>query len=241
MTNHETESHTLEQAGQPEQEVRGIVPQPETMLMEVSDVEAAKSRAASLWNISEDDLVAEVVEDTKRFFGLLGKKLKVRVTSTKPLMYLQARDFVHSLMEQCELDLNVSLDDDCRINLEGDDSAIIIGRHGETLKAYEFLTNLMFRPDQEMPKIRFDCGGYKDRREESLIRLAKVTAKEAARKGVTIRLEPMSSWERRVIHMALQDSRSVKTSSEGEEPMRKIVIVPTGRPEKRKRYRKRRY
>ncbi len=228
MTNHETE-----------QTIRGIVPQPETMLIEVPEVEAAKSRAASLWNVSADDLTTEVLEDTRRFFGLMGKKLKVRVTSTKPLMYLQARDFVRSLMKACELDLDVSLDDDCRINLEGEDSAILIGRHGETLKAYEFLTNLMFRPDQEMPKIRFDCGGYKDRREESLIRLAKATAREAAHKGVTIRLEPMSSWERRVIHMALQDSRSVKTSSEGEEPMRKIVIEPTGRPERRRRYRRR--
>jgi spoIIIJ-associated protein len=211
------------------------------MLVEAPDVETAKSRAAVLWNISGDDVRTEVVEDTKRFFGLLGKKLKVRVTSAKPLMYLQARDFVGALMEQCKLNLDVTLDDDCRINLDGEDSAIIIGRHGETLKAYEFLTNLMFRPDQEMPKIRFDCGGYKDRREESLIRLAKVTAKEAVRRGVTIRLEPMSSWERRVIHMALQGSRSVKTSSEGEEPMRKIVVEPTGRPEKRKRYHRQRY
>jgi spoIIIJ-associated protein len=235
MTDSATESHTIEQFNP------STVPQPETMLMETPDVETAKSRDAALWNISVNDVRTEVVEDTKRFFGLLGKKLKVRATSAKPLMYLQARDFVSALMDQCELDLDVTLDDDCRINLDGEDSAIIIGRHGETLKAYEFLTNLMFRPDQEMPKIRFDCGGYKDRREESLIRLAKVTAKEAARRGVTIRLEPMSSWERRVIHMALQGSRSVKTSSEGEEPMRKIVVEPTGRADKRKRYRRQRY
>lgn len=222
-------------------EERSAIPENETMLLEVQSLEAAKERAASLWNVSERDLDTEIVEDTKRLFGLLGKKLKVKVSSRKPLMYLQARDFVESMMKDSELDIETVLDDDFSINLNGEDSAIIIGRHGETMKAYEFLTNLMFRPNQDLPKIKFDCGGYKDRREESLVRLAEVTAKEAARKGLTIRLEPMSSWERRIIHMALQGSRSVTTSSEGEEPMRKIVIKPTGHPEKRRRYRKRRY
>lgn len=223
-----------------EREETRSMPEAESMLIEVPSVEAAKERAASLWNVSEKDLDTEVLEDTKRLFGLLGKKLKVKVSSKKPIMYLQARDFVESMMKVSELDVETTLDDDCSIKMNGEDSAIIIGHHGETMKAYEFLTNLMFRPDQDMPKIKFDCGGYKDRREESLIRLAEVTAKDAAKKRRTIRLEPMSSWERRIIHMTLQNFRSVTTSSEGEEPARRIVVSPTGRPEKRKRFRKRR-
>lgn len=205
------------------------MPAPESMLLEVSDVDAARDKAAALWNISKDDTEAEVVEDSKRFFGLLGKKLVVKVTSRKPLMYLQARDFVDSLMDRCGLDIDVVLQDDCCINIEGTDSAIIIGRHGETLKAFEFLTNLMFRPVQELPKIKFDCGGYKDRREESLVRLARSTASDAVRRGSPIRLEPMSSWERRIIHMALQESDVVKTLSEGEEPARYVVVIPTAK------------
>lgn len=206
----------------------GPAVQCESMMLEVADVEAAKAQAASLWSISPEDVDGEVLEDSKRFFGLLGKKLKVRVTSRRPIMYLQARDYVRELMERCGFDLDVSLSDDCCIDISGTDSSIIIGRHGETLKAYEFLTNLMFRQDPQLPKIRFDCGGYKDRREESLIRLAKATAREALARGTTIRLEPMSSWERRIIHVALQGSRSVKTESEGDEPARCVAVVPIG-------------
>lgn len=213
----------------------------ESIMLEVSDVDAAKSQAAALWSISSDDVVGEVIEDQKRFFGLLGKKLKVRVTSTMPIMYLQARDFVRDLMEKSGFDLSVEISDDYCIDISGTDSAIIIGRHGETLKACEFLTNLMFRQDQKLPKIRFDCGGYKDRREESLVRLAKTMAREAVMTGSIVRLEPMSSWERRIIHVALQGSRSVKTSSEGEEPGRCVAIIPTGRDDGvgRRRYHRR--
>lgn len=218
----------------------GDLPECESIVLEAHDVDAARAKAADLWHISADDIDYEIIEESSRLFGLLGKKVKVRVTSKRPIMYLQARNFVAELMKMCELNVEAVLQPDCRIDLEGEDSAIIIGRHGDTLKAFEFLTNLMFRPDQSMPKIRFDCGGYKDRREESLIRLAKSTAREVQQRGAEIRLEPMSSWERRIIHIALQNSRSVQTSSEGEEPERRVVISPNGRQRGRNFGRRRR-
>lgn len=217
------------------------LPEPETMMVEVSDENTAKSRAASLWNVSTDDLICETVEESRGFLGLIGRKLRVKISTTKPLMHLHARDFLQQLIDGCGLSVSASLRDDCSISLEGDDSAIMIGRHGETLKAFEFLTNLMFRPDQELPKIRFDCGGYKDRREESLVRLAKSTAREATRRGCVVHLEPMSSWERRIIHMTLQDSRTVTTSSEGQEPMRHVAVIPNVRGERRHRPSRRSY
>jgi spoIIIJ-associated protein len=212
----------------------------ESILLETTGMEAAKTQAAGLWNVSVDDLDAVVLESGKRLFGLLGKREKVQVSTKAPLMFLHAKDFAVSLMKQTELDLAVSLDDDFTINIDGEDSAIMIGRHGETLKALEFLTNLICRPDQSMPKIRIDCGGYRVRREESLVRLAESVAREVMNKRSPISLEPMSSWERRIIHMALQDNPGINTSSEGEEPLRKIVVHPSGRPEKHRNFRKRR-
>jgi spoIIIJ-associated protein len=155
-------------------------------------------------------------------------------------MYLHARDFANRLLEQSELDLAASLDDELTINLDGNDSAIVIGRHGETLKAFEFLTNLIYRTDQSTPKIRFDCAGYRARREESLIHLAESVAREVIHKRAPVSLEPMSSWERRMIHLALQDNRDITTSSEGEEPFRKVVVYPSGHVERRRNFRKRR-
>ncbi|MDR0649799.1 MAG: KH domain-containing protein [Synergistaceae bacterium] len=211
----------------------------ESILLEAADAEAAKAQAASLWNVSPDDLDAVVLESGKRLFGLLGKRAKVQVSTKAPIVFLHARDFTGSLMKESGLDLNVSLDEGNTINIEGEDSAIVIGRHGETLKALEFLTNLIYRPDQNMPKIRLDCGGYRMRREESLVRLAESVAREVMHRRSPVSLEPMSSWERRIIHLALQDNPAIRTSSEGEEPLRKIVVYPNGRPEKWKSPRRR--
>ena len=211
----------------------------ESILLEASDAESAKAQAALLWKVSADDLDAVVLETEKRLFGLLGKRAKVQVSTKAPLMFIQARDFAGSLIKESELDLDVSIDEECTINIEGEDSAIVIGRHGETLKALEFLTNLIYRPDQNMPKIRLDCGGYRVRREESLVRLAESVAREVLHKGSPISLEPMSSWERRIIHMALQGTPGISTSSEGEEPLRKIVVYPSRHQEKRRSFRKR--
>ena len=211
----------------------------ESMLLEASDAESAKAQAALLWKVSADDLDAVVLETEKRLFGLLGKRAKVQVSTKAPLMFIQARDFAGSLIKESELDLDVSIDEECTINIEGEDLAIVIGRHGVTLKALEFLTNLIYRPDQNMPKIRLDCGGYRVRREESLVRLAESVAREVLHKGSPISLEPMSSWERRIIHMALQGTPGISTSSEGEEPLRKIVVYPSRHQEKRRSFRKR--
>ncbi len=215
-------------------------PEVETQVIEAPTLEAALEQAAEQWRVSVDDLDAEVLTDEKRLFGLLGKKMTVRVRTKAPLMHIHGLGFARSIVRQADWDLDASLDDNLIINLDGEDSAIVIGRHGETLKALEFLTNLIYRSDQGMPKIRFDCGGYRARREESLTRLAESVARDVAQRRVPISLEPMSSWERRIIHLALQEDESITTSSEGEEPFRKIVVHPAGQPERRRPFRRRR-
>ena len=212
---------------------------PESMILEAKSVESALETAAGLWKVKPGDLEVTVIDDGKRLFGFLGKKMKVSVSTIAPLMYLQARDFANSILSQSELDLEANLDDGNTVCLEGNDSAIVIGRHGETLKAFEFLANLIYRTDQSAPKIRFDCAGYRVRREESLIHLAESVAREVLHKRAPVSLEPMSSWERRIIHLALQDNRDIMTSSEGEEPLRKIVVYPSGHTERRRNFRRR--
>ena len=211
----------------------------ESIELDASSVEAAKSQASELWQVKCGDLDSVVLDDGKRLFGLLGKKMKVQVSTKHPILFIRAREFADSLMELSELDLSADIDDDYTVTLDGEDSAIVIGRHGETLKALEFLANLIYRSDIEMPKIRFDCGGYRARREESLMRLAESVSKDVLQRRSAIALEPMSSWERRVVHMTLQDTEGVVTSSEGEYPFRRVVIHPAGRPQKRRHYRKR--
>ena len=215
-------------------------PAPESMILEAKSVDSAIETAAKLWKLKPEDLEATVLDEEKRLFGLLGKKMKISVKTIAPLVYLNARDFANSILNQSELDLEASVDKSNTINIEGPDSAIVIGRHGETLKAFEFLANLIYRTDQSSPKIRFDCAGYRARREESLIHLAESAAREVIHKRAPVSLEPMSSWERRIIHLALQNNREIMTSSEGEEPLRKIVVYPSGHTDRRRNFNRRR-
>ena len=118
-------------------------------------------------------------------------------------------------------------------NLQGENLGILIGKHGSTLDALQYLTNLVVNkiPETGYARIILDVEDYRARREETLTRLAGHLADKACRIGEEIHLEPMSRHERKIIHMALQDNRRVTTYSAGDNPRRYVVIVP-----KRRRY-----
>lgn len=115
--------------------------------------------------------------------------------------------------------------------LEGENLGILIGKHGQTLDALQYLTNLAANRGVSGNRLHvlLDVEGYRARREETLSRLAGHLAEKACRIGQEIHLEPMNRHERKIIHMALQDSRRVTTYSAGEEPRRYVVIVPRRR------------
>ena len=118
-------------------------------------------------------------------------------------------------------------------NMHGENLGILIGKHGATLDALQYLTNLVVNkiPETGFARIILDVEDYRARREETLIRLAGHLADKACRIGEEIHLEPMSRHERKISHMALQDNRRVTTYSAGDNPRRYVVIVP-----KRRRY-----
>ena len=118
-------------------------------------------------------------------------------------------------------------------NMRGENLGILIGKHGSTLDALQYLTNLVVNriPEIGYGRIILDVEDYRARREETLTRLAGHLADKACRIGEEIHLEPMSRHERKIIHMALQDNRRVTTYSAGDNPRRYVVIVP-----KRRRY-----
>lgn len=107
--------------------------------------------------------------------------------------------------------------------------AIIIGKHGHTLDAIQYLVNLILNKDKEQYDRRIfivDIDGYRKRREESLQRYAMEKAQLAKKKGDSVALYYMNSIERKLVHMALQDDNSITTYSEGNEPYRRIIIKP---------------
>jgi spoIIIJ-associated protein len=197
------------------------------LVLETSSVEDALKEASKQWGVPVDGLRAEIVGEEKGFLGLFGKKLKVRVEPGAPPLLIRSRVFLTEVLNHMGLHAAPDLPEDSSpISIEGQDADILVGRYGDGLKALEYLLNLALRASGEEPRVRLDSGGYRERRKQSLERLAAAAARKVAERGAPLRLDPMPSWERWVIHTALKDSPDVETQSVGESPDRKVVVMP---------------
>lgn len=103
---------------------------------------------------------------------------------------------------------------------------IIIGYRGETLDSLQYLVSLVINKDQscDYKRVILDTENYRDKREETLKKLARRLGHKVREAGRPVKLEPMNPYERRIIHSELQNNNYVETYSEGEEPFRKVVI-----------------
>ncbi len=143
--------------------------------------------------------------------------------------FAAVRAFVSGLLERMgvEADIDVSRRDNGGINvkLSGAGMGAIIGRRGETLDAIQHLTNYVVNRDSDKHMhISVDAENYRAKREESLTKLAEKMAEKAIKYKRSMALEPMNSYERHVIHTALQNYDGVTTSSTGVEPNRRVVV-----------------
>ena len=112
-------------------------------------------------------------------------------------------------------------------SINGTDLGVLIGKHGQTLEALQFIINLIIlRKTESKKKITIDVEGYRARREKSLRELARRLAEKAKRERRKVVLEPMLPSERRIIHITLQKNPYISTYSQGEEPMRRVIISP---------------
>jgi spoIIIJ-associated protein len=113
------------------------------------------------------------------------------------------------------------------VDVSGGDLSILIGRHAETLNAFQLITRLIVGKEVgQAAHIVIDIAGYRQRHEEGLRVLAARMAEQAVSTGRRQTLEPMNPAERRIIHIALRDSTQVTTESVGEDPSRKVIIIP---------------
>lgn len=146
----------------------------------------------------------------------------------------RARKFLDDVFAAMKIEVELQrseTEEGVLFQIEGESLGILIGKHGQTLDALQYLTNLAANRgvSGERLHVLLDIEGYRARREETLTRLAGHLAEKACRIGQEIHLEPMNRHERKIIHMALQDSRKVSTYSAGDEPRRYVVIVPRRR------------
>lgn len=181
--------------------------------------------------VLKDDVIIEVLEEpSKGLFGLFGgKPARIKLTlKDNPLQ--KTTNLLKTILSSMGFEVEIQAkekDQFISVNLEGSDLGALIGRRGETLDSLQYLINLAVNKNQEQRrKIIIDVEGYRQRREETLFKLALRLADKAKQRGRNVVLEPMNSQERRIIHTALQGRHDVYTFSEGEEPYRKIVISP---------------
>jgi spoIIIJ-associated protein len=193
-------------------------------------VDEALAAALEELAVPSDRVKVDVLDEGKGgFLGIGAKPAVVRVT-VRESRKEKVDQFLNDVCAAMEVDVTVSVKEDgeyLHADITGSESGILIGHHGQTLDALQYLLNLVASKVEEGgQRVVLDVEGYRKRREETLTRLATRLAERVRRSGESMVLEPMSAHERRVIHLALQDDPYVETGSEGEDPFRRVVIQP---------------
>jgi len=165
---------------------------------------------------------AEEIESQPEQDALLDRTESV-VSKMLHLLDLQAQVSAHYGPTERDGRRNIQVD------IRGTDLSVLIGRRSETLSAFQYIASLIVgKEEQQFVQLTVDVEGYRDRREKQLVQMAKRMADQVSKSGRRQTLEPMPSAERRIIHIALRDHPDVKTESTGEEPYRKVMILPKG-------------
>ena len=148
---------------------------------------------------------------------------------------LRALSFVRTLVRKMSMNAEVNVapndgegsPDEIRIEIEGPDAGRIIGKKGNVLDAIQYLTaRVAVRPGEPRRHVTVDAEGYRARHEDQLSQMAKRLAQRVAVEGKVITFDPMNARERRIVHTALRDVKGVRTESMGEEPERRVQIIP---------------
>lgn len=190
--------------------------------------EEAVEEGLKALGITRDQAEIEVLEEGKK--GLF-KSVKAKVRMCKKRTDGErAVEFLDGLFDILKIAATNELEENeenTKINVITTNSYSVIGHRGEFLDALQVLAGAVANIGrEEYKRVVVDCENYREKREETLKRLANKLAEKAVRLGRKLSLEPMSPYERRVIHSALADSTEVKTQSEGKEPNRYIVVIP---------------
>ncbi|HEY3365293.1 MAG TPA: RNA-binding cell elongation regulator Jag/EloR [Symbiobacteriaceae bacterium] len=192
------------------------------------NVDEAVSAALEELGVPSERVKIEVVDEGKGgFLGIGARPAVVRVTLRENRRDRVGR-FLEDVCEAMGVEVQVAFQQDqdyLHVDVTGQEAGMLIGHHGQTLEAMQYLLNLVgSKVDETGQRVLLDVEGYRKRREETLTSLATRLAERVRRNGEPMALEPMTAHERRVIHLALQDNPYVATTSEGEEPFRRVVI-----------------
>jgi spoIIIJ-associated protein len=204
------------------------------IIVTAKTVDLAIQKGASELGVSADEVKHEViVEPKKGFLGIGSTLAEVKVIyDVKPENL--AVDFIKQLISNMELDASIEVTsgsgNDKNISIMGEKAGVLIGHHGETLDALQYLVNLVANrkeneeDDRDYTKITVDIENYRNKRTVTLEALAQRMAAKVLKYKKSVTLEPMTPYERRIIHSTIQKIEGVSTNSIGSDSNRRVVI-----------------
>ena len=192
--------------------------------------EAVESALAQL-QITEDRADISIVDEGKKgIFGIFGARPAVVKVSVIKDPIEEAEKFLLDVSEKMGAPITINVEKhgkQVKFILSGEKIALLIGKRGQTLNSLQLLTQLVInRFSGQYLNVMVDAEHYRERRNDTLIQLAQRLAQKAVQNKKEVSLEPMPSYERKIIHTALMENKKIKTYSSGEDPHRHIVIAP---------------
>jgi spoIIIJ-associated protein len=197
--------------------------------------EEAIAQACAHFQLPPESLDIEIVSvGSPGLFGLGGRKARVRVTprgEDDAELLPHAQELLERLLVMMGEKAKVAgrLDEEERISLsiDAEDAGLLIGKQGQTLEALQYLlTKMIAKKARRKVRVVIDIESYRARHQEALVQLALKSGEKAKKSGRPITLNPMNPHDRRIIHLALQGDREVKTMSRGEGLYKKVVVYP---------------
>lgn len=167
----------------------------------------------------------DIKENEKTHVKTTKKEKTLEIDNVKEEVDVFLKEFL-SKMPTKDLSYKIEVEENSlKIDISGQDTGYLIGYRGEVLNSIQnIITNIANKNSKDKVKIMLNIGGYREKREKDLQNLASKIASSVIKTGKSITLEPMTAYERKIIHTKLQENQKVKTHSIGEEPFRKIVV-----------------
>lgn len=193
-------------------------------------VELAIAEALIVLGATEEEVDISILDEGAKggLFGIGAKLAKVKV-SIKEDPVTMVKNFLREVTLSMGLGMEIDVKQKDRriyVNFIGDSMGILIGKRGQTIDSLQYLTNLVLSGrDIKDISVVLDTGNYRKRRKDTLESLARNIARRVKTNRHSVKLEPMSRFERHIIHTALQNNKDVRTFSEGNEPHRHVVVA----------------
>ncbi|WP_462410039.1 RNA-binding cell elongation regulator Jag/EloR [Neobacillus sp. Marseille-QA0830] len=194
-------------------------------------VEEAVESALAQLNATKERAEVDIIDEGKKgIFGIFGSRPAVVKVTLKTDPIDEAKKFIQEVSKSMGASVEIEVKREGKqvyLVMSGDKIALMIGKRGQTLNSLQYLTQLVInRHSEQFLTVILDAEDYRNRRSDTLIQLANRLAQKAVRTGKDVALEPMPSYERKIIHTALSENNRVKTLSDGTEPHRHVVIAP---------------